>query len=46
MSSVPAITVARLRKSFGGNLVLDGIDLTVAQSTIFALLSSPRWTTC
>src|ERR1700685_421265 len=38
MSSVPAITVAGLRKSFGGNVVLDGIDLTVAEGTIFALL--------
>src|SRR5580693_9449306 len=38
MSSVPAITVAGLRKSFGGKVVLDGIDLTVAEGTIFALL--------
>ena len=38
MSSVPAITVAGLRKSFDGNVVLDGIDLTVAEGTIFALL--------
>jgi ABC-2 type transport system ATP-binding protein len=38
MSSVPAITVAGLCKSFGGNVVLDGIDLTVAEGTIFALL--------
>jgi ABC-2 type transport system ATP-binding protein len=34
----PAITVAGLRKSFGDKLVLDGIDLTVAEGTIFALL--------
>src|ERR1700722_10991325 len=38
MSSVPAITVAGLCKSFGGSVVLDGIDLTVAEGTIFALL--------
>jgi ABC-2 type transport system ATP-binding protein len=38
MSSVPAITVAGLCKSFGGKVVLDGIDLTVAEGTIFALL--------
>ncbi|HLI39327.1 MAG TPA: ATP-binding cassette domain-containing protein [Streptosporangiaceae bacterium] len=33
-----AISVAGLRKSFGGTVVLDGIDLTVAEGTIFALL--------
>ncbi len=33
-----AITVAGLRKSFGGKVVLAGIDLTVAEGTIFALL--------
>jgi ABC-2 type transport system ATP-binding protein len=38
MSSGPAITVAGLSKSFGGSVVLDGIDLTVAEGTIFALL--------
>jgi len=38
MSSGPAVTVAGLGKSFGGNVVLDGIDLTVAEGTIFALL--------
>src|SRR5580698_8067237 len=38
MSSVPAITVAGLSKSFGGKVVLDGIDLTVAEGTVFALL--------
>ena len=38
MSSVPAITVAGLCKSFGGKVVLDGIDLTIAEGTIFALL--------
>ena len=38
MNSGPAITVAGLCKSFGGHVVLDGIDLTVAKGTIFALL--------
>ncbi|ONI67758.1 ABC transporter [Kribbella sp. ALI-6-A] len=33
-----AIEVRGLRKSFGDQLVLDGIDLTVAQGTIFSLL--------
>jgi ABC-2 type transport system ATP-binding protein len=34
----PAIAVTGLRKSYGSQLVLDGIDLTVAQGSIFALL--------
>ncbi|WP_242907427.1 ATP-binding cassette domain-containing protein [Actinomadura terrae] len=34
----PAIAVTGLRKSYGDNLVLDGIDLTVAEGTIFSLL--------
>jgi ABC-2 type transport system ATP-binding protein len=34
----PAIVVTGLRKSFGDHVVLDGIDLTVAEGTIFALL--------
>jgi ABC-2 type transport system ATP-binding protein len=34
----PAIAVAGLRKSFGDNVVLDGIDLTVTEGTIFSLL--------
>jgi ABC-2 type transport system ATP-binding protein len=38
MSAAPAITVAGLSKSFGEKVVLDGIDLTVAEGTIFALL--------
>ncbi len=38
MNSGPAITVAGLCKSFGGHVVLDGIDLTVAKGAIFALL--------
>ncbi|MEV8377411.1 ATP-binding cassette domain-containing protein [Kribbella sp. NPDC056861] len=37
-SSTPAIDVLGLRKSYGDKLVLDGIDLNVAQGTIFALL--------
>jgi ABC-2 type transport system ATP-binding protein len=34
----PAIAVTGLRKSFGDHAVLDSIDLTVAEGTIFALL--------
>src|SRR5215813_2877625 len=34
----PAITAAGLRKSFGDKVVLDGIDLAVAEGTIFSLL--------
>jgi ABC-2 type transport system ATP-binding protein len=34
----PAIAVAGLRKSYGDNVVLDGIDLAVAEGTIFSLL--------
>jgi len=34
----PAIRVHGLRKSFGQQLVLDGIDLEVAPGTVFALL--------
>jgi ABC-type polysaccharide/polyol phosphate transport system ATPase subunit len=33
-----AISATGLRKSFGDHLVLDGIDLDVAEGTIFALL--------
>ncbi|HVV21456.1 MAG TPA: ATP-binding cassette domain-containing protein [Pseudonocardiaceae bacterium] len=33
-----AISVTGLRKSFGDKLVLDGIDLTVAEGTVFSLL--------
>jgi ABC-2 type transport system ATP-binding protein len=33
-----AISVTGLRKSFGDKVVLDGIDLTVAEGTIFSLL--------
>ena len=38
MSAAPAITANGLCKSFGATVVLDGIDLTVAEGTIFALL--------
>jgi ABC-2 type transport system ATP-binding protein len=34
----PAIAVTGLRKSYGGHVVLDGIDLSVADGTIFSLL--------
>jgi len=36
--SGPAIAVAGLRMSYGDTLVLDGVDVTVAEGTIFALL--------
>ena len=36
--SQPAIRATGLRKSFGDQLVLDGIDLEVAEGTVFALL--------
>jgi len=34
----PAIVVSGVRKSFGEQVVLDGVDLTVAEGTVFALL--------
>ena len=37
-TSRSAIAATGLRKSFGDNVVLDGIDLDVAEGTIFALL--------
>jgi ABC-2 type transport system ATP-binding protein len=37
-SSSPAISAVGLRKSFGDNLVLDRVDLTVHPGTVFALL--------
>ena len=37
-SSSPAIAVTGLRKSYDDKVVLDGIDLTVTEGTIFALL--------
>ncbi|MFF2085543.1 ATP-binding cassette domain-containing protein [Nocardia sp. NPDC058176] len=36
--SAPAITARGLRKSYGDHTVLDGIDLTVTEGTVFALL--------
>jgi len=36
--SHPAIVATGLRKAFGDQLVLDGVDLDVAEGTIFALL--------
>jgi ABC-2 type transport system ATP-binding protein len=36
--SSPAITAVDVRKSFGDNVVLDGLDLTVEQGSVFALL--------
>jgi ABC-2 type transport system ATP-binding protein len=36
--SNPAVHVQGLRKSFGKQVVLDGIDLEVAEGTVFALL--------
>jgi ABC-2 type transport system ATP-binding protein len=38
MNSTPAIAVTGLRKSFGPKVVLDGLDLTVPEGTVFALL--------
>ena len=37
-ASTPAITAVGLRKSFSDQVVLDGIDLQVAEGTVFALL--------
>ena len=34
----PAVVVTGVRKSFGETAVLDGVDLTVTEGTIFALL--------
>ena len=36
--TAPAISARAVRKSFGEHVVLDGVDLTVAEGTIFALL--------
>ncbi|MCX3060222.1 ATP-binding cassette domain-containing protein [Streptomyces beihaiensis] len=38
MSTEPAISARQLRKSYGDRLVLDGIDLSVPQGTVFSLL--------
>lgn len=37
-AAMPAISVTGLRKSFGETTVLDGVDITVEQGTVFALL--------
>src|ERR1700733_13853304 len=37
-TSPAAVHVAGLRKAFGDRLVLDGIDLEIAEGTVFALL--------
>src|SRR6476661_5777248 len=37
-SSSPAITAVDVRMSFGDNVVLDGLDLTVEPGSVFALL--------
>ncbi len=36
--TTPAIAATGLRKAYGDNLVLDGLDLTVAEGTVYALL--------
>ncbi len=36
--SSPAITAVDVRKSFGDNVVLDGLELAVEQGSVFALL--------
>jgi ABC-2 type transport system ATP-binding protein len=36
--SPPAIAVTGLRKSYGDTMVLDGVDLEVAEGTVFSLL--------
>ncbi|MFC4033914.1 ATP-binding cassette domain-containing protein [Streptomyces polygonati] len=37
-ATAPAITATGLRKSYGDKAVLDGIDLDIAEGTVFALL--------
>ncbi|MFF2008270.1 ATP-binding cassette domain-containing protein [Streptomyces sp. NPDC058195] len=37
-AKAPAITATGLRKSYGDKLVLDGIDLDIAEGSVFALL--------
>jgi ABC-2 type transport system ATP-binding protein len=37
-TTIPAISVRGLRKSFGDQVVLDSIDFEVASGTVFALL--------
>ncbi|MFF7410181.1 ATP-binding cassette domain-containing protein [Streptomyces lydicus] len=36
--TAPALTAVGLRKSYGDKVVLDGIDLTIPEGTVFALL--------
>ncbi len=36
--TTPAIAASGLRKSYGDHTVLDGVDLTVPEGTIFSLL--------
>ncbi|MGW5423801.1 ATP-binding cassette domain-containing protein [Streptomyces sp. NPDC003943] len=36
--AAPAISALGLRKSYGDKLVLDGVDLTIPEGTVFALL--------
>ena len=42
-TATPAIAATGLRKAFGDHVVLDGIDLTVPEGTVFAL---PSTTSC
>ena len=45
MTTTPArlaISVAGLRKSYGDQVVLDGIDLAVPEGTIFSLLGDRK----
>jgi ABC-2 type transport system ATP-binding protein len=37
-SNTPAITAAGIHKSYGDKVVLDGVDLSVPEGTVFALL--------
>ncbi|MGW4161121.1 ATP-binding cassette domain-containing protein [Streptomyces sp. NPDC004788] len=37
-TAAPAISALGLRKSYGDKLVLDGVDLTIPEGTVFALL--------
>ncbi|WP_137034547.1 ATP-binding cassette domain-containing protein, partial [Streptomyces albus] len=37
-TTAPVIAATGLRKSYGDKLVLDGIDLSVPQGTVFSLL--------
>ena len=40
--AAPAISARAVRKSFGEHIVLDGVDLTVAEGTVFSLLGPER----